>query len=86
MALNESGGYFLHRWYSQEGENWQRPSYPGYLLISLELFLLLKSSTIGPYPCYLAKDAFGKQACKYRVFSPSSLKLFDLADPPFHFF
>ena len=64
MALNESGGDFLHRWYFQDGGLW-----PWYLLISLELFLLLKSSTIGlSYACYLATGASGKQACKYRVF------------------
>ena len=68
MALSESGGDFLHKWYFEEGVLAQRLFFAGYLLISLELFLLLKLSTIGPYACYLATDASGKQACKYRVF------------------
>ena len=68
MALSGSGEDFLHRWYFQEGELSLWFFCPGYLLISPELFLLLKSSTIGPYACYLATDTRGKQACKYRVF------------------
>ena len=67
MALNGSGGDFLHRWYFQDGELSHRLFCPGYLLTFLELFLLLKSSTIG-YTCYLATNTLGKQACKYRVF------------------
>jgi len=68
MALNENGGDFLHRWYIQEGEVLQWLPCLWYLLISLELFLLLKSSTI-EWECYLARNSLGKLACKYPVFS-----------------
>ena len=68
MALNETGGDFLHRWYFQEGVlSLQIRHVFWYLLISLELFLLLKSSTI-EYACFLAKNSSEKVACKHRVF------------------
>ena len=68
MALNETGGDFLHRWYFQEGDvSLQLRQCLWYLLISLELFLLLKSSTT-EYTCFLAVNASGKKACKHPVF------------------
>ena len=68
MALYESGGYFLHRWYSQEGDvALQDLQSPRYLLISLELLLLLKPSTI-EWKCYLGTNSSGKLGCKYPVF------------------
>lgn len=65
MALNHTGRDFLHRWYLQDGE--MGPQSLWYSLISLELYLLLKSSTI-EHGCYLATNSSGKMACKYPVF------------------
>ena len=67
MALTERGRYFLHGWCFQEGEVLQHWLCPRYLLISLELFLLLKLSTI-EFDCYLGTNSSGKLACKYPVF------------------
>ena len=67
MALNESGGDFLFRWYCQKRGVSRRLQCPRCLLICLELLLLLKLPTI-EYDCYLARNSLGKLACKYRVF------------------
>ena len=48
-------------------EKWRSGSQVLGIFISLELFLLLKSSTI-EYTCSLAINSAGKVACKYRVF------------------
>ena len=67
MALNKKGGHFIHRWYFQDGEVARRLQCTRHLLISLELLLLLKSSTI-EFKCFQATNSSGKKACEYPVF------------------